>query len=122
MGTNYDTLTKEYIQIVNEMTTCMLRMDELKAMATEKEVLIAQLNKELVPKSLYDEQVVTNTDLTKQVEDLTKKVEEFGGKIKIAEDWGLKKLAYRIGKFEQAYYHIYALSIDSLKTSKPQTF
>ena len=32
-------------------------------------------NKELVPKSLYDEQVVTNTDLTKQVEDLTKKVE-----------------------------------------------
>jgi len=32
-------------------------------------------NKELVPKSLYDEQVVTNADLTKQVEDLTKKVE-----------------------------------------------
>ena len=61
-------LTKTKIDNVELLKAIDVEVKELKPS-------IPVPNKELVPKSLYDEQVVTNTDLTKQVEDLTKKVE-----------------------------------------------
>jgi len=61
-------LTKTKIDNVELLKAIDVEVKELKPS-------IPVPNKELVPKSLYDEQVVTNADLTKQVEDLTKKVE-----------------------------------------------
>ena len=53
MGSNnIDALTKEYIQVVNEMTTCMMKMDELKTRASELEKLIEDHNKESAPKEV----------------------------------------------------------------------
>jgi len=51
---NLDELTKEYIKVVNEMTTCMMKMDELKSRATELEKLIEDQNKESVPKEVVN--------------------------------------------------------------------
>ena len=40
MGSNnLDELTKEYIKVVNEMTTCMMKLDSLKNQATERREL-----------------------------------------------------------------------------------
>ena len=61
-------LTKTKIDNVELLKAIDVEVKELKPS-------IPVPNKELVPKPLYDEQVATNTDLTKQVEDLTKKVE-----------------------------------------------
>ena len=45
MGSNnLDALTKEYIQVVNEMTSCMMKMNELKNRAKELENLIKLCN------------------------------------------------------------------------------
>lgn len=57
------------------------------------------------------------SELNSQIEDISKKVAEFGGALSLVENWGLKKLAYKIGKFEQAFYQIFTLSIDPLKVN-----
>jgi len=67
-------LTKTKIDNVELLKAIDVEVKELKPS-------IPVLTKELVPKSLYDEQVTTNTDLTKQVEDLTKKVESLTSEV-----------------------------------------
>ncbi|MDQ5981309.1 MAG: small subunit ribosomal protein [Patescibacteria group bacterium] len=61
-------------------------------------------------------------DLDAIFKGLSDKVTELGGKIKVIDDWGLKNLAYKVGKFEQAYYHINKLDIDSLKVNSVVTY
>jgi len=67
-------LTKTKIDNVELLKAIDVEVKELKP-------AIPVPNKELVPKSLYDEQVATNLDLTKQVEDLTKQVESLTSEV-----------------------------------------
>lgn len=56
-------------------------------------------------------------DLEKLVADVTEKVKDLGGKLTLTEDWGLRNLAYKIEKFEKAYYHVYKLELESVKVN-----
>jgi predicted nucleic acid-binding Zn-ribbon protein len=67
-------LTKTKIDNVELLKAIDVEVKELKP-------AIPIPNKELVPKPLYDEQVATNLDLTKQVEDLTKQVESLTSEV-----------------------------------------
>jgi hypothetical protein len=49
---NIDILTKEYVDVVHEMTTCMKKMEELKLRATNLEKQIESLNKDSSPKEI----------------------------------------------------------------------
>ena len=60
---------------------------------------------------------LSTSDLGKLVEDITAKAKDLGGKLTLSEDWGLKNLAYKIDKFEKAYYHVYTLEIESVKVN-----
>lgn len=61
-------------------------------------------------------------DIKAITDEIGKKVAENGGKMDLLEDWGLKNLAYRIDKFEKAYYHIYSLYVDPLKVNNIMAF
>ncbi len=61
-------------------------------------------------------------DLKAVVEELKSRAKDLGGSLDIADDMGLKKLAYKIGKFDQAYYHIYNLQIESTKANEIVSF
>lgn len=61
-------------------------------------------------------------DLKAVVEELKKRAKDLGGTLEIADDMGLKKLAYKIGKFDQAYYHIYTLKVESTKANEIVNF
>ncbi len=62
------------------------------------------------------------TDLAKLVDEITAKTKDLGGKLTLSEDWGLKNLAYKIDKFEKAYYQIYSLEIEAIKVNSVITY
>jgi hypothetical protein len=55
---NLDALTKEYIQVVNDMTTGMLKINELSNRARELEKLIEECNKSNIPKEIVQTQKI----------------------------------------------------------------
>jgi len=55
---NLDALTKEYIQVVNDMTTGMLKINELSNRARELEKLIEEFNKSNIPKEIVQTQKI----------------------------------------------------------------
>lgn len=63
---NVETLTKEYIQVVNRMTSLMIQLNEEKARAVELEQLLEANNKDLIPKE-YIVQPNKNIIATNQI-------------------------------------------------------
>lgn len=64
--------------------------------------------------SLYELMLVFQPDLLesakdKKLRDFEKFLEENGGKVKMKDDWGKRKLAYKIGKFDAGIYVVYNL-------------
>jgi len=57
---NLDALTKEYIQVVNDMTTGMLKINELSNRARELEKLIEEFNKDNAPKEIVPTQKIVS--------------------------------------------------------------
>ena len=55
---NLDALTKEYIKVVNDMTTGMLKINELSNRARELEKLIEECNKSNIPKEIVQTQKI----------------------------------------------------------------
>lgn len=50
-------------------------------------------------------------DMTKPLEKVAKIITDAGGKITNEDDWGRKKLAYKIGNEEFAIYRVYTLEL-----------
>jgi small subunit ribosomal protein S6 len=64
--------------------------------------------------SLYELMLVFQPDLLetakdKKLREFEKFLEENGGKVKMKDDWGKRKLAYRIGKFDTGIYVVFNL-------------
>lgn len=58
---------------------------------------------------LYEELFIVKPDSTEElvdplVEQLKQLIEKEGGKVELAEKWGVRKLAYKLGKFNEGYY------------------
>jgi hypothetical protein len=69
---NVDLLTKEYIQVVNRMTSLMLQLTTEKERATELEKLIEDQNKDLNPKEYINQPkniIISNQQITKNNSD-----------------------------------------------------
>ncbi len=67
----------------------------------------------------YEVAVVLHPDLEIDLEPTTKKlekiIEEFGGKITNTDNWGKKKLAYKINKQDWGIYIFYQIELDPSK-------
>lgn len=66
--------------------------------------------------SLYELMLVFQPELLesakdKKLRDFEKFLEENGGKVKMKDDWGKRKLAYRIGKHDAGIYVVYNLTL-----------
>lgn len=68
----------------------------------------------------YEVAIVLHPDLEIDLENILKKVEkiftDLGGKINKKDNWGKKKLAYKINKQDWGIYVFYEIEIDPKKT------
>lgn len=55
---------------------------------------------------------IGETAINKRVETLKKTITDFGGEISFEDVWGLRELAYSIGKHDQGYYIVMDVSLD----------
>ncbi|MBA3679470.1 30S ribosomal protein S6 [Candidatus Saccharibacteria bacterium] len=67
----------------------------------------------------YEVAVVLHPDLEIDLENTTKKIEkiitDLGGKIEKKDNWGKRKLAYKINKLDWGIYVFYEIEIDPTK-------
>ncbi len=60
----------------------------------------------------------TSDELQKLQNTISKVVTAHGGKIEKTEVWGRKLMAYRIKKFDEAFYVVYTLSVETQKAQE----
>lgn len=58
---------------------------------------------------------LTSEELKKAQDAVSGHITSLGGKISKTDNWGRKMMAYKIGKFEDAVYVLFSMTLDSLK-------